>query len=367
MERTLAEVEMDAVAIVPDGREHVPRPACKSVESQTGDELTPQLTDAETSTFDRKDVEVQSRIEIYKPPTIDEKIMLDFLKYVEPIALRELRPTAAYRFLEKRTTTVTIEKAVTYETEMGFSVSGLSINCTGATIAVALTARNHTGFCRHSSQLHFLSTVSSTTRHQIGLDSCATSVRYHPNYPAIVAIGHHTGEITIVRNDEKWAHSELGESHLDEIIGLGWFSERQKVLALVSASAGGLICVWSLKGRNSRTKILEQCQKIKVSETGGSISCLQVVPDTNEAFVGLESGQIVRISLPFENAIEKTKQFFNGQVGPVSAIALCPIAPGLFVSAGTDYSFCIRNSVVKDCLDSHDLTNSALLDVASST
>jgi WD40 repeat protein len=170
-----------------------------------------------------------------------------------------------------------------------------------------------------------------------------------------------------LRNDEKWAHSELGEAHLDEIVGLGWLSERQKVLALVSASVGGLICVWSLKGRNSRTKVLDSCQKVRVSETGGSIACLQVVPDTTEALVGLESGQIVRVSLPFENAIEKVNEFFNGQLVPISAIALCPIAPGLFVSTGTDYSFCIRNSVVKEPLDSHELTNSPLLDVAWST
>jgi hypothetical protein len=37
------------------------------------------------------------------------------------------------------------------------------------------------------------------------------SVKYHPNYPAAVADGHHTGEVTIIRNEEKWAHSQLGD------------------------------------------------------------------------------------------------------------------------------------------------------------
>jgi WD40 repeat protein len=304
---------------------------------------------------------------VYKPPTVDETALLAFLRKVEPIALRELRPTNAYQYLEKRSTDVVVTTSATYETDALFSVTGLSVNCTGATVAVALTAARHQGFCRHSSRLHFLSTIGAGTRHEIPLDSCATSVKYHPNYPAIVAIGHHTGEVTIVRNEEKWAHSQLGEAHVDEIVAVDWLSDQQKVLALASASVSGLICVWPLKGRNSRTKVLDQCQRVKIADSGGSISAMVVVPDTADAFVGLESGQIVRVSLPFENAIARDRQYFTGHTGPVAAIAVCPIAPGLFCSAGSDEEFCIRNSVVTNPLNSEQLANGPLFDVAWST
>lgn len=363
MSRSFADWNVDPVSIIPAAGECTPRPKCCEIEIQTGDELTPKYVDAESSSVDRKDAQIQTKVEIYKPPQVDESKLLAFLKRVEPIAMRELQPTSAYQYLEKKIATGTIEISATHETDSNYTVSALSVNCTGSTVAVALKHSNHFGFCKHSSQLHFISTVSSATSHQIALDSCATSVSYHPHYPAIVAVGHHTGEVSIIRNEEKWAHTPLGETHVDEIVSVDWLSDRQKVLALVSASAGGLICVWNLKGRNARTKILEQNQQTTVSDRDGSISCLRVIPGTSDALVGMESGMIVRVALPFENNIMREKQYFSGHTGPVTAISMCPIAPGLFVSVGTDESMCVRNGVVSNPLNVEQLLNSPLYDV----
>jgi hypothetical protein len=363
MARTFVDANFDPVVIVPKATGQAPRGKYAEAEIQTGAELVPALVDQETATQARKEEGSQAKIDIHKAPQIDEAVLLAFLKRVEPIALRELRPTSAYQYLEKRGVSGVFEPSATYETDSAYSVTGLSINCTGATVAVAMKLRNHYGFCKHSSTLHFISTFSASTRHQISLDSCATSIRYHPNYPAIVAIGHHTGEVSIIRNDEKWAHTSLGETHLDAVISVDWLSDRQKVLALVSASVGGLVCIWSLKGRNARTKCLDQVQQLQISDTDGSISCMSVIPDTNDALVGLEGGRIVKVSLPFESALVRPRTYFNGHVGPVSAIAICPIAPGLFVSVGTDETLCVRNSVCSDPLNVVQF-NSVITDVS---
>jgi WD40 repeat protein len=361
MAKSYADADFGPFAILPKATTRAPTAKYSEAEVQTGSELIPAMVDQETSSASRAEIAIQSKIEIYKPPAVDEAVLLAFLKRVEPIALRELRPTSAYQYLEKKVKSSTFEIAASYETDSSYSVTGLSVNCTGSTIAVALRWRTHVGFCRHASVLHFLSTVSASARHQIPLDSCATSVKYHPNYPAIVAIGHHTGEVSIIRNEEKWAHTTLGETHLHEVVAVDWLSERQKVLALVSASSEGLVCIWSLKGRNSRTKVLDQVQQVQVSEVG-SISCMTVVPDTNDALIGLESGRIVRVSLPFESALVRERAFFNGHCGPVSAISICSIAPGLFVSVGTDETLCVRNAVCTDPL-SVDQFNTVLSDV----
>ena len=364
MSRTFADSETSDVSISPSPGQTAPRPKCIEVEVQTGSELTPKMKNVETSSIDRKDASNQTKVEIYKTPQVDEEKLLAFLKHAEVIALRELQPTSAYQYLEKKVVTGTVEVAATYETDANYSVTALSVNCTGSTVAVALESANHYGFCKHTSQLHFISTVSSATSHQIPLDSCATSVCYHPHYPAIVAIGHHTGEVTIVRNEEKWAHTELGETHIDKVVAVDWLSDRQKVLALVSASVGGLICVWNLKGRNSRTKVLEQNQQLRVAEKDGMISCFAVVPGTSDAMVGLQSGMIVRVTLPFEGALVRERQYYAGHTGPVSSIAICPIAPGLFVSVGTDETMCIRNGVLTEPLNIEELLNCPLYDIA---
>jgi WD40 repeat protein len=259
----------------------------------------------------------------------------------------------------------TVEVVSTHETLSGFSVAGLSCNCTGSTVAVALVALKHFGFCKHSSQLHFISTLSSTNRQALPLDSCATSVCYHPHYPAIVAVGHHTGEISVFRNDEKWAHTELGQTHLEPVISVDWVSDRQKVVALVSASLDGLICVWLLKGRNTRTKALDQVQKVRISDKSEPISAMVVVPGTNSCLIGLVSGQIVKLSLPLDsNTLIRERQFHMGHTGPISGLAVCPIAPGLFVSVGTDEFLCVRNSFLTEPLHAEELLASSLHDIA---
>jgi hypothetical protein len=58
---------------------------------------------------------------------VDENVRLAFPQKVEAIALRELRPTMAYQYLEKRSTDV-VTTAATYETDAFFSVMGLSVN-----------------------------------------------------------------------------------------------------------------------------------------------------------------------------------------------------------------------------------------------
>jgi WD40 repeat protein len=321
--------------------------------------------DMETLTYDRQDQETEVKVEVNRTQDFDQDDVLEFLNRMLPLALTELQPTSAYQYLENRSTAGTAEVVANYETTSGFSVAGLSCNCTGSTVAVALVWAKHFGFCKHSSQLHFISILSSTNRHSLPLDSCATSVCYHPHYPAIIAVGHHTGELSVFRNDEKWAHTELGQTHLEPVISVDWVSDRQKVVALVSASLDGLICVWPLKGRNTRTKTLDDVQKVRISEKSEPISAMTVIPGTNHCLVGLESGLIVRLTLPLDSStLVRERQFHQGHTGPISALAVCPIAPGLFVSVGTDELLCVRNSFLTEPLHAEELLTSSLHDIA---
>lgn len=361
MSKTYSDVSSDPIDIMPVAGETGPKKKCKEIEIQTGDELLAPKVDVGESAEEKVSVETSTTGIKYAAPKVEEKDLYQFLQRVYPIALRELQPTTAYQYLEKKTTTTTMALKSTFETDSQFTVSGLSINCTGSTVAVALEVPNHYGFCRHSTQLHFISTVSSN-RHTLPLESCATAIKFHPHYPAIIAIGHHTGEISVIRNDDKWAKTKLGDSHLNRIVAVDWLAERQTVVAIVSASIEGLICVWPLKGRHSRTKFLETCSPLKID---GPINCMAIIPNTSDALIGLESGTIARVPLPFESsAIQRERQFYQGHTGPVMNIAICPIAPGLFVSVGSDEQFCIRNNNINDPLNMSVLLNCQLFDVA---
>ncbi|EAY17456.1 hypothetical protein TVAG_493980 [Trichomonas vaginalis G3] len=317
-----------------------------TVEVQTGEEFLPKKVDQVTTTADnRTDVATAALKLKLETVEVNPQEIQKFLAKVTPIMLKELQPNPAYQYLEKRSSSGKMDVVNQVETDSQYTVSEICCNCTGATYAVALKMQNHYGFCRHSSQL-FLVPAAGGQPKTFPLDSCATALAYHPHYPAIIAIGHHTGEITIIKSEEVWATTKLGEQHTSEIVSLDWITERNTVTAFVSASLDGLICVWTLKGRNTATKVLERVSTSKVFDKNGSITSLAVIPGSCDAYVGLFSGMVVRIPLPYEsNLIAHERQFYEGHTGPVPAIAICPVAPGLFVSAGTDESIQLRNAV----------------------
>lgn len=367
MSRNYSDSTNDDFSIIPPENESAPKTKREESGAQTGDELMPKYIEEGIATDPNVDIGVNVGVIKEPQPQYDEAALLAFLRKIQPVALRELIPTSAYMYLEKKETSNHLELSSTFETDSNFTVAAMTCNCFGSTIAVGLIATDHFGFCQHQSAIHFLSTVS-TTRHSINIDSCVTALKYHPHYPAILAIGHHTGELSVIRNEEKWGHTQLGETHTTRIVAIDWLSERQTVSAIVTASVEGLICIWNLKGRNSKTNVFEQYQQVKVSETNGSISCMTVIPGSSDAFVGLESGMIVRIPLPFESSyVAREKQYYTGQTGPVSAISICPVAPGLFVSVGTDESLCIRNINVNEPLNVALVFGTALLDASWST
>lgn len=322
-----------------------------TVEVQTGDEFLAKKVDQTTTTSDnRNDVATAALKLKMETAEANPQEMQKFLSKVMPIMIKELQPNPAYQYLEKRSSSGKMDITNTIETDTNYSVSELCCNCTGATYAVALKMQNHYGFCKHSSHLFFVPAAGGQPK-TFPLDSCATCLAYHPHYPAIIAIGHHTGEITIIKSEEIWATTKLGEQHTSEIVALDWITERNTVTALVSASLDGLICVWTLKGRNTSTKVLERVSTAKVFDKDGSITSLSVIPASCDAYVGLYSGLVLRIPLPYEsNLIAHERQFYEPHIGPVSGIAICPTAPGLFATAGTDESVQIRNAVSRSAL-----------------
>ena len=337
----------------------------KNVDCQTPEDFLPQKEDVETITNpDRKDIATTSSGIKLQTAEYDETKLQKFLIKAQPIMMRELQPNPAYQYLIKNYGNNEINQISETETDSKYSVSSISTNCTGSSVAVALKLQNHYGFCRHSSNLYFVSTVNGTSR-TYQLESCATAVVYHPHYPAIIAIGHHTGEVKIIKSEELWGSTGLSEEHDDEIVALDWIQEKQSVSALVSASIGGTICVWILKNRNSKTKKLENPSSIRVFEKGGLISSLKVIPGSCDALVGLHSGKILRIPLPYESKtiIQGTRKFYYGHTGPVSGISICKSAPGLFISVGTDEQFCIRNIVNEQPLLSCEIAGKELHDI----
>lgn len=364
MSRKFADSASETYNIDQNPNETATKQDLVEVEVQTSADFLPKKIDIETATFSQRSDEgtnpIKLKMELAQANPID---LVKFLKRVQPLILRELQPKAAYSFLKSKATAGKLEIVSQTDTDPQYSITQLSTNCTGSTVACSLELQNHAGFCKHSSQLFLVQTAGGAS-HTYQLNSCATCVRYHPHYPAIIAIGHHTGEINIIKSEEPWAHSQLGEQHVDKIVALDWITEHQVVKALVSASVGGLICVWTLKGRNTHTKVLEKVQSIKVFDKDGAISSLTVIPGTCDALVGLMSGQVVRVPLPYESSlVAHERQFYTGHTGPVSAIAVCPIAPGLFATAGTDETLLIRNAVCNNPLISFDINGKPLRDV----
>ena len=363
MESNFGDTTIEDISYIPDPNESYVKPQCTDSESQTTEELQPKKVDAEVSSKDRKDAQTDAVSIKYSMGKANETQLLAFLEKVAPIALKAVTPTQAYQFLEQKTTTNSVELVNTYETDSHYFISSISCNCSGSTVAVGLQGNDHYGFCRHQTQLHLVSLVSSggTTNHTISMDSCVSSLKFHPNYPNIIGIGHHTGEVSIYRNEEKWAHSELGETHTTPVIAIDWLLDKQTVVALVSASTEGLICVWPLKGRDTRTKVLTQCTKMNTE----TISSLFVLPGSQIALIGLENGRIKQVELPLSTTgyvNPEQKEYFD-HIGPVTSIAICPITPSLFASTGSDESFVIRNTSMTGTIISQQLLQEPLTDI----
>jgi hypothetical protein len=122
-----------------------------------------------------------------------------------------LNNSRGYHLLEDSTGSKEVELISTIECDSNSEVSGISMSVSFTTMAVSYIQRNHIGFCYHSSQINLISTVNSTSKNTFPTTSCANAVALHPNYSALFAIGHHTGELTIILSNEIWAHSALGD------------------------------------------------------------------------------------------------------------------------------------------------------------
>jgi len=367
MKRNFVDNSPDFIQCLPSSNTTISNKSLRTVEVQTEEDSRSKRTDVSIDTYDgRVDIGISAQGVKYAPPKINEIEVMKFLSKVMPLMLNELIPTSAYQFLEKKTSKIKIENVLKFETNNQYTITSMDVNCTGRTIAVSLEYNDHYGFCRHNSSVFFLSTGNSSS-HSIQTDSCTTCVKYHPHYPGIIAVGFHTGEIIIYRSEEKWAQTKLGVNHVDKIVALDWIIESQVAKALVSVSIGGIITVWNLKGRNTQTKVLEQSNPMKISEKNGSITCLVVIPNTFDALVAMQSGTIYKVPLPYENSTSiGEKMIYNGHTGPISSISICPIAPGLFVTAGTDEILSVHNQINSEPLAVTEFSNGSLLDASFS-
>ena len=315
--------------------------------TQTGSELMPETAEISTASVDLAEIQTQTSGIRYTPGHIDELAVGKFLSAVVPVMMRELVPCTAYRYLETKTTTTSFEPFIQYTVNDSYSVSSMSCNSNGSTVAVAVEHSNHTGWCNHQSVLSFFSLYTDSTLHTFNLDSCLSCVKFHPVYPSIVAIGHHTGEISVLKNEDKWAITRLGETHLDKIVALEWVAEEKSINTLLSASVSGLICFWNLKSRNSKTKLLTATRTMQTA----SISSLSSIPGSKDILIGHESGEIT-----------DSKRKFRGHLGPVK-LTVCSEFPNVFCSIGTDRTICVHNRLNQEPLVTYQ-TDYDLYDIA---
>ena len=148
MSRSLADSASETYNIDQNTADRGTKQDLVEVEVQTGSEFLPKKVDVETTTFSSRKEQATSplnlKMELVEANPID---LVKFLKRVQPLMLKELQPKAAYNYMKTKSNTGKLDVVSTTDTDSQYTVTQISTNCTGSTVAVALEMQHHFGFC----------------------------------------------------------------------------------------------------------------------------------------------------------------------------------------------------------------------------
>lgn len=283
----------------------------------------------EIQTVEKKSVETQTVQEEKKIPSIDYDKLATFLNKVTPEVLKvldEAYNTTAFDDYNPGTSTNTpanlqlLKKLNTKEESQERKISDLSWSIAGGTLAVSYIDTSHSPYsCCHPAEIQLYSLsiedkLSDTPNKTLDVNSCVTSLSYHPVIPSILAAGLVNGNVLIwnLRNDDFFVPIKVC-THADSISHIYWntrISNGSSLLA--SSSKDGYIMVHKLMP-DFTTRLHKQFKIILENkpEVGQWITTFDFSwKDPTLFIVGTLNGRIYKCSLrvsPFEG----DKNLFN--------------------------------------------------------
>ncbi|XP_015184133.1 PREDICTED: WD repeat-containing protein 34-like [Polistes dominula] len=239
----------------------------------------------QAQTVEKKNAETQTIQEQAKTPNVDYNKLAKFLRKVTPSLLETLdaayntnafedydtkttKSTSANLQLLKRLNTIE-ESDIVLSQISQIKISDLSWSIAGGTLAVSHSAVYHETWCDHPTQikLYGLSRedqLSDNPNKTLEVNSCVTTLSYHPVEPSILAAGLLNGDVLIwnLRNDDSFIPIYV-YVHGDIVSQIYWKPKTiNDVSMLISASRDGYIAVNKLMA-NFTTRLHKQFKIIK--------------------------------------------------------------------------------------------------------
>ncbi|KAK2586223.1 hypothetical protein KPH14_001481 [Odynerus spinipes] len=217
---------------------------------------------SQVQTTEKRNAETQTVQAQAKAPSVDYNKLADFLKRVTPGVLEVLDKaynTDAFDDYDTGTATNTSANlqllqrlSTVQDLDKEKRTSNLLWSIGGGSLAVSHRFTYHTEWCSHFSkvQLYALSKedkLSDVPNKTLNINSCVTTLSYHPEEPMILGGGLHNGDVIVwnLRKDDPTS-TIIGE-HSDTVSQVCWKPRTvNDVSFLVSSSRDGYINVYKL-------------------------------------------------------------------------------------------------------------------------
>nr|XP_053655781.1 cytoplasmic dynein 2 intermediate chain 2-like isoform X1 [Cherax quadricarinatus] len=198
----------------------------------------------------------------------DEVSLAAFLKSMAPKVIRELerqnRSRAFHGYsVAKEEESIGVKLLHTLRWNLLHPegvVTCISWSCTGSVIGVSYGSKDHDDWCDHKGSVAVWNINrndfdANQPERVIETSSCVLSLAFHPNNPAVFAVGTFNGEVLVynLSHTEEVTPLDVGECGGGSVTTLTWVNNLAGEVAasrtlstLVATTSGGFILVWGL-------------------------------------------------------------------------------------------------------------------------
>ncbi|KAB7497925.1 WD repeat-containing protein 34 [Armadillidium nasatum] len=270
----------------------------------------------------------------YKNVNYDESSLLEFLHRITPQVEKELskacrsRAFDSYSDLDEESNTgVKCVHTLRWQQILPeHSVIDIGWSSTGSLISIGYGVRLHDDWCSHKGAVAVWNInrndfAANQPDQLFDIATCVTCIEFHPQNPAILAVGNMAGEVMVfdLAKTQEALPTFRADSGGVSISGLKWVSlptsgntdrgvQFKSSLSLVSITAEGTILVWAIhyakeditlsSGYLVKTEDIPRELRSRLSDAGGvGLTCVTFgYDDTSRFLLGTEGGAVLTCS-----------------------------------------------------------------------
>ncbi|KAL7646349.1 UNVERIFIED_CONTAM: hypothetical protein RMT77_003258 [Armadillidium vulgare] len=270
----------------------------------------------------------------YKNVNYDESSLLEFLHRITPQVEKELSKASRSRAFdsysdldEESNTGVKCVHTLRWQQILPeHSVIDIGWSSTGSLISIGYGVRLHDDWCSHKGAVAVWNInrndfAANQPDQLFDIATCVTCIEFHPQNPAILAVGNMAGEVMVfdLAKTQEALPTFRADSGGVSISGLKWVSlptsgntdrgvQFKSSLSLVSITAEGTILVWAIhyakeditlsSGYLVKTEDIPRELRSRLSDAGGvGLTCVTFgYDDTSRFLLGTEGGAVLMCS-----------------------------------------------------------------------